>query len=89
MGDQEPWLCQKVLSWRTLKQRMSLLHSLSRGTIINAVFPVERTKHGTAQAFFLQANRRVSLLQLYSWQHDVSSKIRYPVTMDQSNSLKS
>lgn len=39
--------------------------------------------------FFLEANRRVSLLQLYSWQHDVSSKIRYPVAMDQSDSLKS
>lgn len=39
--------------------------------------------------FFLQANRRVSLLQLYSWQHDVSSTIRYPVATDQSNSPKS
>lgn len=39
--------------------------------------------------FFLRANRRVSLLQLYSRQHDVRSTICYPVTTDQSNSLKS
>lgn len=69
MGAQEPWLCQRVLSWWTLKQRMSRLHSLSRGTITNAVFPGERTKHGTVLRvfFFLQANRRVSVIQLATW----------------------
>lgn len=39
-------------------------------------------------AFFLQANRRVSLLHLYSWQR-VSRTIRSPIATDQSNSLKS
>lgn len=89
MGAQEPWLCQRVLSWWTLKQRMSLLHSLSRGTITNAVFLGREQNSVRCLGFFLQANRRVSLLQLYSWQRDVSSKIHYPVAADQSNSLKS
>lgn len=68
---------------------MSLLHSLSRGTITNTLFPGERRKHCTAHRLFLQVNRRVSLLHLYSWQHDVSSKIRYQVAPDQSDSPKS
>lgn len=39
-------------------------------------------------AFFLQANRRVSLLHLYSWQR-VSRTICSPIATDQSNSPKS
>lgn len=52
MGAWEPWLCQKVLSWWTLKQRTSRLCSLSRGTIISAVYPGEGTKHGSALRLF-------------------------------------
>jgi len=49
MGAQEPLLYQKVLSWWTLKQRMSLLCSFSRATIISAVFFLGREqKHGSA-----------------------------------------
>lgn len=81
--------CVRVLSWWTLKQRMSLLHSLSRGTITNTLFPGERRKHCTAHRLFLQVNGRVSLLHLCSWQQDVSSKTRYQVAPDQSDSPKS